>query len=752
MTDQHLTPAEDETGGLRELIENQPRLAAWLGGALIVVLTLIAYKPAIVAGYIWDDDHHVTNNPLIRDWQGLGRIWTDVFPHPSEYQLPQYYPLTHTTFWIEYHLWGLNPIGYHTVNVVLHVANAMLVWLLLRKLAVPGAWLAAAIFALHPLNVESVAWVSERKNCLSLLFFLSSLYVYLRYAGVIVPTLADQSTTARWFTLPDDPQRLYALAATLFACALLSKTVANSMPAVALLLIWWKRGKLKWSDIQPALPLIAAGIVLGTLTAYMEQVRVGVALRPQLWKYAHSPMGEFGARCIIAGRVAWFYLGKLIVPFPLIFNYERWDINAADPMQYLWPLSVLVIVGLIALSRKLRGGLVAILFYLGTLVPAMGFIDLWPMQYSFVADHFVYFSTIGLIALISALIVKNLTLEGTAGVAACALLLFFGMTWSQGNKYESNEKLWYETLMQRDKTSWMAANNYGVELRDRGLIREAELWFNAALKLKPNYTEAYYNLGVVAEIRGLQAEQALAAATQPSTQNSATQPTTRPDDYYAQAAEDYVKAIEVDPNYGNARFRLALMLQRKGQPELAADELKRVVALSPRNAAAWQRLGYIFMQIQKPADAVDSFRHVLDLEPDSSQAHADVGAALLQVGDLFNGFAEWETALQLSPGNVAMANDFGKKMFLVGDYRRAEVFFRQALPMQDPPPVELLTNLAVVMAKLGQPDEARKLLTQALQLDPTYTMAKDRLADLAAGRIPPATTRASTAPSSQPMQ
>src|SRR3954447_26450962 len=222
-------------GGLRDLINGNPKLATGLGVAIVVVATLLAYVPAMRSNFIWDDDYYVTNNSLLRSWEGLQRIWFDVV-HPSEYVLPQYYPLTHTTFWIEYRLRGMNPTGYHVTNVLLHICNALLVWLILRKLNVPGAFVAATLFALHPINVESVAWIAERKNVLSLLLFLASLYVYLRYTGIIKgkdrtaepPPMPDESaeqgTQIEWFTLPDDPRRLYALAAVLFLFALFSKT------------------------------------------------------------------------------------------------------------------------------------------------------------------------------------------------------------------------------------------------------------------------------------------------------------------------------------------------------------------------------------------------------------------------------------------------------------------------------------------------------------------------------------------------
>jgi hypothetical protein len=195
---------DDNERGLIEIFQSNPKLRLGVGIALIALATLVAYVPAIRGQFIWDDNYYVTHNPLLRSVDGLQRIWFDIFSGPATYPLPQYYPMTHTTFWVEYRLWRLNSTGYHLTNVLLHICNALLIWLILRRLDVPGAFAAAAIFALHPMNVESVAWIAERKNVLCAFFFFSSLYVYLRYSRVIAKPQAANAT----LSLPDDLQRV----------------------------------------------------------------------------------------------------------------------------------------------------------------------------------------------------------------------------------------------------------------------------------------------------------------------------------------------------------------------------------------------------------------------------------------------------------------------------------------------------------------------------------------------------------------
>ena len=317
----------------------------WFLALVLAVVTFAAYQPTWHAGFIWDDDTHVTENANLRSLHGLYRIWFE----PLADQ--QYYPLQLTSFWIEYHLWGLRPFGYHAVNVLLHVLNALLLWMVLQQLDVPGAWLAAAVFAVHPVQVESVAWVSELKNLLSTTFYLGALLAFFRFRPLSGEAQAGSP-----------PWRFYWLAIALFLCALLSKTVACSLPAVLVLLLWWKRGRVERRDIGVLSPMFLLGITFGLMTAWLEKHHVG-ASGPE-WSLS------FLQRCLLAGRALWFYAGKLFWPHPLIFIYPRWEIDPGAWWQYLFPAAALVV--LIALwwlrSRIGRGPLVAVLCFACTSV------------------------------------------------------------------------------------------------------------------------------------------------------------------------------------------------------------------------------------------------------------------------------------------------------------------------------------------------------------------------------------------------
>ena len=285
--------------------------APWLWGASLVLLACVAYWPTLGNGFIWDDDDYVQNNMTLASPAGLRNIWFKLGA------VPQYYPLVHSTFWIEHRLWGLDARGYHAVNLLLHALSAVLVWRLLARLAVPGAWLAAAVFAVHPVGVESVAWVTERKNVLSCALALGSMLAYLRFSPADVAS--DDRARGAW--------RYYVLALVLYVAAVLSKTVTASVPAVLLVVYWWKRGRVSGRDVIRLIPFFAWGLGLSAVTVWMEKTFVGA--HGEEWNI--SPL----ERMLIAGRALWFYAGKLAWPYPLIFFYPR---QADDRRRGLAPI------------------------------------------------------------------------------------------------------------------------------------------------------------------------------------------------------------------------------------------------------------------------------------------------------------------------------------------------------------------------------------------------------------------------------
>jgi hypothetical protein len=352
----------------------------WLRGALLVGLVVLAYLPALQAGFIWDDDKHLTENPCIVGPLGFAGIWTTAEA--------TYYPLVLSTFWVEHALWGLAPMPYHLVNVLVHAACAIALWLVLARLLVPGAWLGAALWALHPVQVESVAWVTELKNTQSALFFLLAVLFFLKWLES--PEAADGGTG----------RPFYAAALLCAAAAILSKSSTVMLPVVLALCVWWKGERWRWRMLTPLAPFFFIAVAASAWTIWEQQFHSG-ALGAE-WALT------LAQRVIIAGRDPWFYLGKLLWPHPLVFIYPRWTIDASSPSAYLPAIAGLT--GMAVLwGRRDRWGrpaFFAFAYFVVSLFPVLAFFKVYYFRFSFVADHFQYLASMGPLALAGAAICR----------------------------------------------------------------------------------------------------------------------------------------------------------------------------------------------------------------------------------------------------------------------------------------------------------------------------------------------------------
>ena len=709
-----------EEPGALELFHRNRGLTIALGAAVIVVASFIAYAPALRGQFLWDDDYYVSNNRLLQSWVGLQRIWFDVFAGPSSYPLPQYYPMTHTSFWIEYRLWGLNPTGYHVTNVILHVCSALLIWMTLRKLAVPGAWVAAAVWAVHPLNVESVAWIAERKNVLSGFFFFASIYVYLRYADVI----PGPEKPSEYFSLPKERERVYALALALFLFAILSKTVSATMPAVVLLIMWWKRRRITARDLGMLAPLFACGIALAWLTSHMEQHRVGAAGAD--WNYGLL------SRTVIAGQAFWFYLGKLVAPYPLIFNYPRPDPTSFPAWMWVYPLAAVALLAtLVAFHQRIgRGPAVAMLYYAGTLFPAMGFVNVFPHRYAFVADHFAYLSIVGPIALAVAVITwacvkylpRDVSASGApAATAAGVLLVFLVLSLFRSRVFAGPEALWRDTLT-KNPNSWMAANNYGVWLRDeKNDLEQAARMFGWVMRKRPDHAESRYNMGVIAHMT----------------------------DDRATAKKFYNEALQLRPDYAPALLRLGGMVEEEGKFDEAERMYRTILDGNPKDYPANMALGFLLERQKRYDDALAQYQKGSDVEPTFVAPYIRIGNVLMTQGRFEEAMQFFAEASRLDPKNATVPNNVGV-IFLAGNrLPEARVWFERALAL-NPRMVDAMTNLGVVAARAGFPKEARQYFERALEIDPKFTKARQNLTALEEGKLGPATTQATTQPATAP--
>ena len=585
---------KDKTNGLVTLLSRNSLLAG-----LLLFITLMAYVPAIHGGFIWDDDSYVTENQTLRSFEGLKKIW--VQPNST----PQYYPLVFSTFWLEYKLWGLNPMGYHLVNVIFHALSALLLYRLLVYLNVPGAWLAAAVFALHPVHVESVAWAAERKNVLSGFFYFSSAFCLFHFFGLAGE--GGKKSNLWW----------YSAGLLFFGCALLSKTVTSTLPAAMLLVLWWKRGGVKGRELAALAPFLALGLAMGLATAWLEKHHVG-AMGSE-WNLS------LVERFLIAGHALWFYLGKLVWPRELIFNYPRWQIDPSMWWQYLYPTGVVLVVVVLWLSRKRlgRGPLVGVLFFCGTLFPALGFLDVYPFRYSYVADHFQYLASVGLIVLLVGLLSKAVygwNRRITCFLALIVLLLLGWQTWHQGYVYRDVKTLWSDTI-KKNPLSWMAHNNLGAVLADEGRLEEALSHYSRALQLSASQPEIHNNLANVLVKLGK----------------------------FHEAETHYLRALEIEPEYVKAHNNLGNLLAAQGRLDEAIAHYSESLRLRPDYAEAHSNLGNVLASQGKFDEAVDQYSDALRIKPDNAQTHYNLGNTLAIMGRLEEAIDQYTEALRIKP-------------------------------------------------------------------------------------------------------
>jgi Flp pilus assembly protein TadD len=614
----------------------------WLMGLLLFALAFLAYRPAVGGQFIWDDDDYVAQNPTLRSPAGLLDVWLE--PRAS----PQYYPMVFTTYWLEYRLWGIDPRGYHETNVLLHAASAVLLWRLLRRLRVPGAYLAGAIFAVHPVMVESVAWITERKNTLSMLFYLASLYAYLRFArvaGFADEEVADARRPWGW----------YAAALGFFVLALWSKTVTASLPAAVLLILWWK-GRLDRRHAALLAPFFALGLAGGLFTGYWEREHVGAA-GPE-WNYTVAQ------RVLIAGRAVWFYAAKLLVPYRLTFVYPKWPVDAAAVWPWLFPLAaVALVVALFLLRNRIgRGPVVAVLIFGGTLVPALGFVNVYPMRYTFVADHYQYHASAAFIALAAAAITAALArlpqrrARARAAVGVVIVLTLFVLTLFQARIYRDRRTLWTDTIA-KSPDSWMAWTNLGLAASserppDMATARRAHL---RALELAPGVADTRYNVGHLylldGDLPAAQAEFERAIAIEPKHANAYSLLG------YALVAQGkveqglaaYRKALEINPQHAQAHYNLGVALRDRGDLGAAADEFAKAARYDPGAPRPLRELANVRIKQKRYADAADALGRLLAIDPSNADARFDRGIALRLLGRGDEAEAELREALRIKP-------------------------------------------------------------------------------------------------------
>jgi protein O-mannosyl-transferase len=515
---------------------------------------------------------------------------------------------------------------------LLHIADVLLLWLVLRRLGVGWAWLGAAIFAVHPVQVESVAWITERKNVLSTFFYLLALLAYMKSQ----PVAGDEKGgVAGW----------WVLSTLFFAMALASKTVTCSLPAAILVLIWWKRGTLNLRDILPLIPFFVLGIAGAMFTSWVEAHHVDA----RGIDFALSPI----QRCLIASRAIFFYAGKLVAPFNLIFMYPRWRVNSSAWWQYVYIVAgVGIAAALWSLRKKLgRGPLAACMLFVGTLVPALGFFDVAPMRFSFVADHFQYLASAALIALFAAAMRHIFSGTGEYPEIVCAplLIVLFVLTWNRQAAYVDAQTLWNDTIA-KNPSSWMAYDNLGHIFVLHGDVDDAIQQYQHALDIAPQEAETH-----LAMAAGLYAKGKIDEAMDMYSQTLSIDPSYAAAHYarglifenrgqLADAEKEYRAVIAIRDDYAPAHFKLGVFARAAGRLDEAKSEFEKAILNDPLFADAYYSLGNIELNQHHYPEAAAQYRLALRADPDDGAAHYNLGVALKQMNDATGASQEFRAA------------------------------------------------------------------------------------------------------------
>jgi tetratricopeptide (TPR) repeat protein len=678
------------------------------------LLVVVPYLPAMLwGGFVWDD-LIITNSEAVQKVSGLWKIW---FSPSAIGEEGHYWPLVYTTFWLEHKLWGYAPVGYHVVNVLLHLANVLLLWHLLLRLAVPGAWMVAAVFAVHPLHVESVAWIIEHKDVLSGLFYLAAVLAWMR------------------FVEQPNPRR-YVWSLALYVAGLLSKSIVITLPVALLIWHWWKQGRATSTDLLRLVPFCVVGLVIavGDLSFYqsVEPLSLGYSLTE---------------RTLIATRALWFYAGKLLWPTNLAVIYPLWDIRVADPLAWGYLIAaVALVVTLWHFRPQLgRGSLAGTLFFAVTLLPVLGFIDYGYIQYAFVADRFQYLAGIGVMAVVIGAAaygvcrLSDLWQKGALGVAVVALVGLGMLTWRQASIYRNNETL-NRHIIALNPQARNAHLNLGRLLYNQAQYEEALEVARVAVEQRPDYSKAHDYLGAILNALGrideaeIHLRRAIALNPQEKYAHFNLGNTLCEQGRYEEALEVARVAVEQHPDFARAHTTLGIASIGLGRFEEGETHLRRAIALNPRTQNVYLNLGMTLYYQGRYEEALDAARVAVEQRPDFALAHANLGLALNALGRSEEAETHLRRALDLNPQDV---NTFQKLIEILTPPGRGEeaidlIAQAAALAPDSTQAAELHFLIGQTARENGQSEAAAEHYMHTLNVDPHHGEALHWLASLRA--------------------
>ena len=755
--DGHTFPADDF---LRRLVEGDGAQAATL-----FLLVAVFFYPAANAGFVWDDKI-VTGSQAVRELSGLWQLWFEAettYRHTNTRE-GHFWPVAYSTFWLEHKLWGFEPLGYHLVNVFLHFANTCLVWRLLRRLAVPGAWLAAAVFAVHPVHVEAVVWVIARKDLLSTLFYLLAASAWLRFV--------DQR-----------PVGIYLLAVAAFIVAMLSKTMAVTLPAAMLVVCWWRTGRVTPRDLLGVAPFFGAGLALALHDmSFYTEMRGTVAFDYSL-----------AERVLMASQAVWFYVGKLLWPVDLAVIYPRWEIDATSIRAWLSPVAGLAVAALLwgVRHRIGRGALAGAALFVVTLSPMLNLLDHYYMRWSFVADRYQYLASAAMAALFAAAAAK--ALEGrshsirASGLGCCVVVVAVlgTLTWRQAGIYR-DDIVFNSHIVSLNPEALYAHMNLGTALFWAGRYEEALAATRTAITQRPRSDRARANAAreLIALGRFDEAERAVREGLEVAPFNARLrlyQEKLSERRMYEKALESFEAATDSDserrrvaargalllrmgrheevlnlltpaaaaadpslpqppePNaFRDARMHLQMSIaaQALGRPQEAAEHRRRALEIAPSDAALLHNFAESLREQGSRAEAIEWYGLAIADNPTLAPAYAGMGHALFEEARYEEAMERLERAEALLPPGSPMAPDLYRSIARTELARGGEVgairAYRRLLELA-PRHQAALAELAALHFDRDEFPEALRILETLAEIGPGDANAQANLAIAYAG-------------------
>ena len=607
---------------------------------ILGVLVAASYFPVLWGEFIWDD-FLLTKLKAVSSWDGIWRLWFDPVTAYLQRDAVEghYWPLLYTTFWLEHKLWGFDPLGYHIVNLLLHFANTALLWRLLMRLGVPGAWFAAAVFAVHPLHTESVAWIISRKDLLSALLYLSAFFMWVRFV--------------------ESPRtRPYVAALLLFAAALLCKSIAITLPAALLIWQWWKEGRVTARYFLRVAPFFLVGLVVGGFDIWFYKAHTALSFDYSVYE-----------RLLIASRALWFYAEKLLWPMNLAVIYPHWEIDAADPLGWIYfAAAVAVAAGLWIMRRRIgRGPLACALFFAVTLSPTLGLVDYSYMGHSFVADRFQYLAGIGMIILFAAAATRiadrlsPAAHKTTKGIALVVLALLGIATWNHTGVYK-NELSLFNHVISFNPQSWAAHQNVGMALLRLNRFEEAERSLRNSLEIFPLNVKAFRNLGEA--LKGQQRYEeslkwygtAIKLEPEEPLNHAGIGTVFFQMERYPEAVSSIKRALELQPDFETAprlHSLIAQGLRKMGRHDEADRHFELSVKLSlgmnPGDPVAFFSRAEDLRGRKLHEESLRWYRFAIEVDPDFALAYAGMGDSLYQLGRYPEAVSSIKRALELEP-------------------------------------------------------------------------------------------------------